>query len=215
MWKRSRWVSAGDGAEWEPEQRCGDFGVNSFGETNIRRLCTSEIEEGLPADETARRTGSSTQIDRICLTLSSRVEDEPEEGRPPVAGKISAVRGPHNAVTETITRRLKFYRYQLLSLFWSVKPRPAGDDVVYQTLTTDRGQELIQDDPLIVPGDQAASLLKYDAIPVAVSRIRSAVPAPGSGTGPLLPACGRHRGRAASPRRGCEREEMRPASRRS
>ena len=72
------------------EERCGNPGDNSL----IRfDLSVAEIEEGLPALETAWRTRTAAQVVRIGVAVLRRVEDEAEERLPWAPARLARYDG--------------------------------------------------------------------------------------------------------------------------
>ena len=74
---------------------------------STRARLVAEIEERLPADEAPAGSGAATQVDRVGLTLSDRIEDHAEEGRRlprgvDVATQVRPIRWTHHAVTEAV-----------------------------------------------------------------------------------------------------------------
>src|SRR5439155_3050567 len=102
-----RTAGKGQCVERQMEEGRGDPGVDPL----IRfALSIAEVEEGLPSDETPRRPRTAAQIDGVCLTIASWIEDHGEERITVVAGQVGAVAGAYHAVPEAIGGSLELYR---------------------------------------------------------------------------------------------------------
>jgi hypothetical protein len=109
-----------------------------------------------------RRGGASTaaEISRIRLPLAGRVEDHREERVALVALEIRSVRRPHHAVAEAVRGRLELHRNEALAHARLVDAAPLLEHVVDQPLADDQRQELVQDDPVVVPCRHPPRLLE-------------------------------------------------------
>ena len=162
--QRGRRITARDRAERQIEEWRRDLRVDQFVRPNVGRLIAAEVEERLPADE-----ASSASVPRRAdrpgrLALPGRIEDEREERLATVAGQVGAIRRPHDAVAESIGH-LEFDRNAGLASTRPVEPPAFCQDVVDQLGADDARQELVQDDPLVVPRDEAPCFGEHIAEP--------------------------------------------------
>ena len=123
-------------------------------------LAVAEIEERLPADEPARRPTPSAQVVGIGVALLVGVEHEGEERVAVVAGEVRPVRRADHAVAHPVRAGLELDRHERFTAT-GVEPTSAGG-VAEQNLVGDLpadevGEQLVDDDPLVVPGRQSTS----------------------------------------------------------
>ena len=100
----------------------------------------------------------AAEIVRVGLALLRGVEDEGEERLAGVAGEVRAVRRPHHAVAHAIGRRLELDRDERLAAARLVDAPAPSEHVVEEPPADDLRQELVQDQPVVVPGRQPARL---------------------------------------------------------
>src|SRR5438132_7566228 len=107
-------------------------------------LSVSEVEEGLPADETPRRPRAAAQIYRVCLTIPGRVEDHGEERLALVAGQVGAVAGAHHAVPEAVSGSLELHRNERLVLLRRIELPAFAQNSVHHRLTNKKRQDSLR-----------------------------------------------------------------------
>ncbi len=156
---------ARDRPQRKQEQGRRDLRVDALVRLDV---AVAEVEEGLPADEAPRPACASTQVDRIRLTIAGGIEDHPEEWIAVVAGQIGAVGGAHHAVPEAVRPGLELDRNEAFAHSRLVEAAAVPQDVVHHRLSGDLRQELVDDEPVVVPRRQLPRLPKRRAAAVAV-----------------------------------------------
>ena len=107
-------------------------------------VAVAEVEEGLPADEPARRTRAAAKVDRVGLSFPGGVEDHREERVAVVSLQVRPVGGAHHAVPEAVGSRLELDRHEYLSQARPVEASlPQG--VADSLLPDDQRHELVQE----------------------------------------------------------------------
>ena len=146
---------AGDRSERQVEERRRQLRVDLL----VRlHLPVAEVEERLPADEPPRRARAAAEVVGVRVALLRRIEDEPEERLPVVAREVRPIRRTHHAVPHPVGAGLELDGHECLARCRLVEAPPAPEDVVDHALADDLRQELVHDEPLVVPRGQPARL---------------------------------------------------------
>jgi hypothetical protein len=89
-----------------------------------------------------------------------RVEGHREEWSAGVSGEVRAVRRAHHAVTEAVRRTLELDRDERVAVR-EVEPAACGQDRVDPALANEEWQELVEDQPVVVPRQQPPGAGEY------------------------------------------------------
>ena len=161
-----------DAVCWKPRRRSSRAGQQEHdtGELPIDALVRPEIpiakiEEGLPVDKPSGCAFSATKIGRIrVIRILAVVEDERKERIVPSirTTKVQSIAGTNLRMSESIGSDRKFYRYLgWTALLENIESKALLHDIVETFLSDGLRQELVHDNPLIVPTHLASGLRKY------------------------------------------------------
>ena len=116
------------------------------------------------------RAEAAAQIDRVSCPWPAGSKMNAKNGCTAVAGHVRAIRRPDDAVAESIGH-LEFDRNARFAGSRPVEAAASGQDVVDQRRADDVRQELVDDDPLVVPGHEPARFGEHVAQPRALAEV--------------------------------------------
>ncbi len=176
---------------WRPAARSKDgrreLGIEALVRTNVQ-LEAREPEERLPADEPPRTSEPPAQIARF-TAADLVLEEHRKELAAGVSCEVRPIGGPHHAVPKAIGH-LKLDRDVGFAAFGLIEAAPIGEDVIHHGRPDESWQDLVKNDPLVMPGRQSSRRSEHVLV---------------------LPC--RDARRARDRRRGCGRAGMLPADR--
>ena len=118
--------------------------------------------------QSTNRRGRALAADEVVrigqAVIDVRAEQVGEEGAPLLAREVRDVAWPHLAVAEPVGGDRELDRDER-RVTPAVEPTPATQDVLDEVLADDRGQELMHDDPLVMPAHEPLGTVK-DAVGV-------------------------------------------------
>jgi hypothetical protein len=141
----------------QPEQDRGELGVDLLVGPHP---AVAEVEEGLPVDEPPGGAPPAAQIGRVVRVGGGRVQEQGEELLQRVVGaggEVGPVAGADLGVAEAVGGHRELDRDEGV-VAPVVVPGAVGQHVVDQRLADGDGQELVQDQPLVVPAHHPLGL---------------------------------------------------------